>query len=143
MPTLLLVWLLWLLPSAPPTETQLRTILTTQAAAWNRGDVAAYMRGGYWVSDSLVFVGGAAGPTYGYAATLARYRKRYPNAARMGRLTFKLHQVRVLPGGRAAFVVGGWALARTAAAGGPASGAFTLLFERKAGRWVIVADHSS
>ncbi len=143
MPTLLLICFLWLRPAAPPTETQLRAVLAAQAAAWNRGDVAAYMRAGYWVSDSLVFVGGAAGPTYGYAATLARYRKRYPDAARMGRLTFTLHQVRVLPGGRAAFVVGGWALARTAKAGGPAGGAFTLLFERKAGHWVIVADHSS
>ena len=128
-------------PTAPATDTpaQLRTILTAQADAWNRGDVAAYMAAGYWQSDSLLFVGND-GYTRGYGATLARYQRRYPDAATMGQLTFSDLEMRVLSG-EAAFVAGHWALARTAAPN--VGGAFTLLFRRKAGRWVIVADHSS
>lgn len=124
-------------PPAAPAE-QIRAILATQAAAWNRGDVAAYMQAGYWPSDSLLFVG-QNGPTYGYQATLDRYRQRYPDAARMGQLTFDGLQIRLLSPA-SAFVVGRWALQRAA---GNLAGYFTLLFQKKQGRWVIVADHSS
>ena len=126
--------------SPPPTtdEQLIRAALAEQAAAWNRGDLAAYMAGGYWESDSLLFVG-ASGPTYGYAATLARYRQRYPDAARMSQLTFEVLSIRRLsPDHR--FVVGKWALTREKDA--PA-GFFTLLWAKKQGRWVIIADHSS
>lgn len=128
--------------AAPPPpdadETAIRAALTAQADAWNRGDIGAYMAAGYWQSDSLVFVG-SSGPTRGYAATLARHRQRYPDAARMGRLTFEILEVRRLSDVYR-FVAGKWALQRKDDA--PA-GAFTLLWAKKNGRWVIVADHSS
>ncbi len=125
-------------PPGDADEQFIRAALTEQAAAWNRGDLAAYMAGGYWESDSLLFIG-AGGPTYGYAATLARYRQRYPDAARMGQLTFEILEVRRLSATHR-FVVGKWALKREKDA--PA-GAFTLLWAKKQGRWVIIADHSS
>lgn len=127
-------------PPPPPDadEQAIRAALAAQAVAWNRGDLANYMAAGYWESDSLLFVG-SSGPTRGYAATLARYRQRYPDAARMGQLAFEVLEVRRLsPTYR--FVVGKWALTRAA---GDVAGAFTLLWAKKAGRWVIVADHSS
>ena len=113
-------------------------LLTTQTAAWNRGDVAAFMQG-YWTSDSLVFIG-KRGPTYGYQATLANYRKNYPTPAAMGQLDFSQLRVTPLAPG-AAQVVGHWHLAHPAA--GDEGGQFLLVLRKIAGQWVIVADHSS
>jgi len=45
-------------------------VLTTQTAAWNRGDIPGFMQG-YWQSDSLVFIG-RKGPTYGYFLLVLR-----------------------------------------------------------------------
>jgi ketosteroid isomerase-like protein len=113
-------------------------VLTTQTAAWNRGDVAGFMQG-YWQSDSLVFIG-KRGLTYGWQPTLDNYRRNYPDAAAMGQLTFSnLHITPV--SAQAAHVVGRWHLTRPAA--GDLEGHFLLVFRRLAGRWVIVADHSS
>ncbi|GAB2463771.1 hypothetical protein GCM10011375_15760 [Hymenobacter qilianensis] len=113
-------------------------VLTTQTAAWNRGDVSGFMQG-YWQSDSLVFIG-KSGLTYGWQPTLDNYRRSYPDAAAMGQLTFS--NLRITPiSPDAAHVVGRWQLARPAA--GDLGGHFLLVFRRIAGRWVIVADHSS
>ena len=123
---------------APADELQIRTTLTTQAAAWNRGDLPAYMEG-YWQSDSLLFIG-KNGPQHGWQRTLANYQRSYPDAAAMGQLDFS--QLRVSPlGPEAAHVVGHWHLARPQK--GDLQGWFTLLFRKIDGRWVIVADHSS
>ena len=117
---------------------QIRQVLLAQTAAWNQGDVAGFMRG-YWHSDSLVFIG-QSGLTYGWQPTLDNYRRRYPDAARMGQLTFT--HLRVTPDGpTTAHVVGRWHLARPAA--GNLEGQFLLVFRYLDGQWVIVADHSS
>lgn len=118
-------------------EIAIRAVLQAQAEAWNKGDIVAYMDG-YWKNDSLLFIG-KSGPTYGHRATLERYRKAYPDAAAMGKLTFSDVSIRLLSG-HTAFVVGKWSLKR--AKDSPA-GYFTLLWERRDGKWVIVADHSS
>lgn len=123
----------------PPAEPAIRAVLAAQAAAWNRADIEGYMVAGYWQSDSLLFIG-QNGPTYGFNATLTRYRQRYPDAAHMGQLAFAVQQIRLLSP-RSAFVVGRWELKRPQAT--DAAGYFTLLFERRNNRWVIVADHSS
>jgi ketosteroid isomerase-like protein len=126
--------------TALPTGQQqnISRVLTTQTAAWNRGDVAGFMQG-YWQSDSLVFIG-KSGLTYGWQPTLDNYRRSYPDAAAMGQLTFS--NLRITPiSPDAAHVVGRWQLARPAA--GDLGGHFLLVFRRIAGRWVIVADHSS
>lgn len=112
-------------------------VLDVQSAAWNRGSIDEYMLG-YWNNDSLVFVG-KNGPTYGYTATLERYKKSYSDAAKMGQLHFDILQVKQLSADYY-FVLGKWALTRTA---GDLSGSFTLLFRKIKGEWKIVADHSS
>lgn len=125
-------------PFGPADELQIRTILTTQAAAWNRGDLPAYMEG-YWRSDSLLFIG-KNGPQHGWQRTLTNYQRSYPDAAAMGQLDFA--QLRISPlSAEAAHVVGRWHLARTQK--GDLQGWFTLIFRRIDGKWVIVADHSS
>jgi hypothetical protein len=112
-------------------------ILDRQTQAWNRGDLEGFMDG-YWESDSLMYIG-KAGVTYGYAATLQRYRQNYGDTARMGKLTFRILHVKRLSA-RNIQVVGQWSLRRSV---GDVGGHYTLLFRRMAGRWVIVSDHSS
>ena len=113
-------------------------VLTTQTAAWNRGDIPGFMQG-YWPSDSLVFIG-RKGPTYGWQATLANYQKSYPDAATMGQLDFSGLRVSVLTPG-AAQVVGRWHLARPTA--GDVQGYFLLVLRQIDGKWLVVADHTN
>lgn len=113
--------------------------LTTQTAAWNRGDIPGFMDG-YWKSDSLVFIG-RKGPTYGWQPTLANYQKSYPDAAAMGQLDFSgLRVTLVAP--TAAQVVGRWHLARPSALG-DLQGYFLLVLRQIDGKWVVVADHTN
>jgi uncharacterized protein (TIGR02246 family) len=118
-------------------ETEVRIVLAKQNAAWNRGDVDAFMVG-YWENDSLMFIG-KSGVTYGYKNTLANYKKNYPDTTVMGKLTFTLIKVKQLSP-EYFHVTGKYYLTRTI---GDASGHFTLLFRKINGRWVIISDHSS
>ena len=118
-------------------QTAVRNVLTKQNAAWNQGDVNAFMIG-YWENDSLMFIG-KSGVTYGYKNTLANYKKNYPDTATMGKLTFTLIQVKELSP-EYFHVTGKYYLTRTV---GDASGHFTLLFRKVNGKWIIVSDHSS
>jgi len=118
-------------------ETEIRNVLAKQNAAWNRGDVDAFMVG-YWENDSLMFIG-KSGVTYGYKNTLANYKKNYPDTTAMGKLTFTLIQVKQLSA-EYFHVTGKYYLTRTI---GDASGHFTLMFRKINGKWVIISDHSS
>lgn len=119
-------------------ERSIRSIMADQEAAWNRGDLPAFMQG-YWRSDSLRFIG-SRGLTYGWQTTLDNYRKGYPDRAAMGTLKFTILSVEKLSR-RSAFVIGKWHLARGEK--GDLSGHYTLLWRKIKGHWVIVADHSS
>ncbi|WP_035559773.1 YybH family protein [Hymenobacter sp. IS2118] len=116
----------------------IRTVLTTQAAAWNRGDIPGFMQG-YWKSDSLVFLG-RKGPTYGWQQTLDNYQKNYPDAAAMGQLDFNGLRITVL-NPNAAQVIGRWHLARPVA--GDEQGYFLLIMRQIDGKWVVAADHTN
>ena len=118
-------------------EVEVRSLLAKQNAAWNRGDVDAFMVG-YWENDSLMFIG-KSGVTYGYKNTLANYKKNYPDTTAMGKLTFTLIQVKQLSF-EYFHVTGKYYLTRTI---GDASGHFTLMFRKINGKWVIISDHSS
>ena len=118
-------------------ETEVRSVLARQSAAWNRGDIDAFMVG-YWENDSLMFIG-KSGVTYGYNNTLANYKKNYPDTTVMGKLTFTLIQVKQLSP-EYCHVIGKYYLTRTI---GDASGHFTLVFRKINGRWMIISDHSS
>lgn len=118
-------------------EQSIRAILDNQTKAWNRGDLEGFMKG-YWENDSLMYIG-KNGVTYGYAQTLASYKKNYGDAARMGQLTFRIVHVNKLSK-EYYQVVGQWNLKRSA---GDVGGYYTLLFRKIKGEWVIVADHSS
>ncbi len=118
-------------------EAAIRKMLSAQVSAWNSGNVEGYMKG-YWESDSLLFIG-SKGPTWGYAGTLARYKKAYPDKEHTGTLTSTVLSLKRLSPDYY-FAVGKWALSRQA---GDVSGSWTLLIRKIKGQWVIVCDHSS
>ena len=125
--------------SAQSPKLAIRKVMADQAADWNRGDIAGFMKDGYWNNDSLVFVN-QSGLTYGYVQTLANYKKRYDSPDKMGKLFFTLLSVKQV-GPDYCFVLGKWLLKRPAA--GDIGGTYSLLFRKIDGRWVIVVDHTS
>jgi uncharacterized protein (TIGR02246 family) len=118
-------------------EQAIRAVMASQEAAWNRGELEAFMDG-YWRSDSLRFIG-SRGLTYGWQQTLDNYKKGYPDQATMGKLKFTIISVEQLSR-KSAFVIGQWHLTRKA---GDVAGHYTLLWKKIGGKWLIVADHSS
>jgi TonB family protein len=118
-------------------ESAIRAVLDAQAAAWNRGDVEAYMDG-YDRSPNTEFVGGDS-ITRGWQEVLDRYKKRYDTRDKMGTLTFSDLKIDVLSGD-AALVLGRWRLKR---ASDEPHGTFTLLFRKTKAGWRIVHDHTS
>lgn len=120
-----------------PLETALRSLLSAQAAAWNRGDIEGFMQG-YWKSERTTFAS-SSGILRGWQALLNRYRHSYPDRAAMGRLEFSDLEITPL-GPDAALVLGRWGLAREKDSPG---GVFTLVARRFPEGWRIVHDHTS
>ena len=115
----------------------IRKTLSDQTAAWNRGDIPAFMNG-YWQSDSLMFIG-KSGITYGWSKTLENYKRNYPDPTAMGQLSFTIIEVKNLSP-EYYHVTGKWHLERSI---GNLDGHFTLLFRKINGQWLIISDHSS
>ncbi|HVI48289.1 MAG TPA: DUF4440 domain-containing protein [Chitinophaga sp.] len=116
---------------------KIEALMSVQTSAWNKGDINAFMQT-YWKSDSLLFVG-KNGVTYGWQATLDRYKKVYPDTTAMGKLDFKLLEFKSLAPG-VFLVIGKWHLQRSI---GDLQGHFSLVLKKISGEWKIVADHSS
>jgi ketosteroid isomerase-like protein len=112
-------------------------VLQDQQAAWNRGDVDAFLIG-YWHSPELTF-SGSSGVSRGWDGVLARYKKNYPDRAAMGQLDFSGVEFRFL-GPEAALVLGRWHLKRGS---GDIGGVFSLVWERFPDGWKIIHDHTS
>ncbi len=121
----------------PPQVAVFQELLTSQAAAWNRGDIDGFMEF-YWKSPQLSFSSGGT-TTWGWEQTRDRYKSRYPTKERMGRLTFSGLELISL-GDSAALVLGRWQLARP---GDQPQGNFSLVFRQLDGQWRIVHDHTS
>jgi hypothetical protein len=119
-------------------KAEILSILNHQTERWNVGDIDGFMKG-YWENDSLMYIG-KNGVTYGYKATLDRYKKTYSDKAKMGTLKFDIIKVSFI-GKDGCWVLGKWHLYRPEA--GDIGGYYTLLWKKINGKWVIVADHSS
>ena len=119
------------------TEAQIRCVLEMQSAAWNRGDLEAFMQG-YWKSEETEFVG-ASGITRGWQAVLDRYRRNYADGKAMGRLSFSNLEVHIICPD-AAFAIGNFQLEREK---DRPAGIFTLNFRKFKEGWRIVADHTT
>lgn len=134
---LLMLFSYTLLHAAP--EDEIRKALQASQDAWNRGDIPTFMSY-YENSPETTFVGRSV--TTGFEQVLERYKKGYPNREAMGELTFTILKVRVLDNANA-IAIGRFALKRTPAGGGAASGIWTLVFHKGGSGWKIVHDHTA
>lgn len=117
----------------------LRKVLDDQTAAWNRGDLVAFMQG-YWHSSEVTFFSGDT-VIRGWEATLQRYRNKYQSTDKdMGRLSFTDENIQMLSS-NAAVVTARWHLEMSD--GKKLEGLTTLLCKRLPEGWRIVHDHSS
>jgi uncharacterized protein (TIGR02246 family) len=112
-------------------------VLQAQQAAWNRGDVTAFLEG-YWKSPDLTF-SGSGGVTRGFDGVQARYKRNYPDHAAMGELQFSDLEFRFI-GPEAALVLGKWHLKREK---GDVGGVFSLVWQKFPEGWKIIHDHTS
>jgi len=128
--------------SAAPTQTksataQIRSVLSAQQEAWNRGDIDRFMNG-YARSASTVFVSEDT-IRRGWETVRERYREKYSDRTKMGTLAFSDLDITLLSPD-AAVVLGRWSLKR---ANDQPHGRFTLIFKRLPEGWRIVHDHTS
>lgn len=129
-------------PAPAAIATEARSLLETQAAAWNRGDLDAFCA--VYADDALFLT--AFGLTKGRDEVLARYKARYPDAGARGVLSFEVLSVDVLapvPAKKEADGIGLVARWKISHADKPAAEGLTLLtLVRFPGGWRIVHDAS-
>ena len=122
-----------------PTQAAIRQVLDDQTAAWNRGDLDAFLDG-YWRSPRVVFQSGGTRHD-GFDAMRDRYRQRYQaDGKAMGQLAFTGLEIEPLAPD-AAFVRGRYNL--TMPDGSHPTGLFTLIMRRLDTGWKITHDHTS
>lgn len=145
--TVLLVFLSLLAPLAirteePSPEAQVAALLRMQAEAWSRGDLEAFTS--VYAEDAAFLT--ANGLTRGRRDVLERYRKRYPDAAAMGKLTLEVIETRVFPPRKDAAgvsVAARWRLEYPGQADRKTAEGLTLIvLRRTATSWEIVQDAS-
>ncbi len=128
-----------LLGSGDQDRIDIQSVLDNQVAAWNRGDLEAFMQG-YWNSPDLSFFSGNS-TVSGWQSTLERYRNRYQAEGKeMGKLEFRDIRIELLSSD-AAFVRGRFVL--DFATGEQPTGVFTLIVRRFPEGWRVVHDHTS
>jgi len=120
-------------PSLP--ESQIRTLLSDQAAAWNRGDLPAFCA---VYADDATFIS-PSGLTKGRQAVLDRYLKKYVDKAGMGSLTLEIEELRAASDSSAS-VVARWTLAWPDKP--KAEGLTLLVLSKTKDGWRIVQDAS-
>jgi uncharacterized protein (TIGR02246 family) len=134
-----------LVPAQTADESAIRTAITAQTEAWNRGDIPAFMQA-YEDKPETTFIGTSL--RKGYQPILERYQKAYSNPAQMGKLTFNDVEVRLLPAScgqtELAVVTGRFHLERSEK--GEATkddGIFSLVWRKGPHGWKILLDHTS
>jgi uncharacterized protein (TIGR02246 family) len=116
-----------------PTQ-DVHTFLSEQVAAWNKGDLEAFTSS---YAEDATF-NSPTGVTKGRDQVLARYKKRYPDKAAMGTLSFELLETRAQSS--AVSIAAKWTLTYP---NKPAASGHTLLVIHPRGTsWMIVQDAS-
>lgn len=118
------------------TNAEIRSVLTAQEQAWNRGDIDAFTNG-YAKSADTIFVGSDF--QRGWQNVRDRYAKVYDSREKMGALSFSDVKVTLLSSD-SALVFGQWQLQR---AKDKPHGWSTLIMRKLPEGWRIVHDHSS
>lgn len=120
-------------------DSEIRSVLNEQAAAWNRGDLNSFMDG-YLRSSDTSYVSGDC-DIHGFDAIKERYQKRYgDDTSSMGKLTFSDLKVTSL-GKTSALATGHFLVVRHDKP--DANGVFTVIFVRSGGKWKVIHDHTT
>ncbi len=127
-------------PADAAIKAQITKVLDDQVNAWNLGSIDKFMDG-YWRNDSLRFASGT-NITYGWQATLSRYKSLYSDRASMGTLSFSDMVIDVLSPD-AAIVFGRFRTKGVSSSGADSTGLFTLTLRKISGNWRITSDHTS
>ena len=126
----------------PSPEAQVAALLRTQSEAWSRGDLEAFTS--VYAEDAAFL--SPSGLTRGRREVLERYRKRYPDAAAMGKLTLEVLETRLFPQGKeaaGASVAARWRLEYPGQADRKTAEGLTLIVLRRTAKsWKIVQDAS-
>ena len=118
-------------------ESAIRDVFEAGCAAWNRGDLDAYLAG-YWDSDQTIWISSGY-LRRGRKAIVATYKSRFSTPQQMGRLTLADLELDILtPTDAVAF--GRWKLGLDQE---PSTGFFTVRLKKVEGTWFYVCDHSS
>src|SRR5438094_7845586 len=80
--------------SSPDSAEAVRAVIQAQQAAWNRGDIAAFMDG-YERAETTTFVSGDE-LMRGWQTVLERYKQHYNSREQMGTLTFSELDVKAI-----------------------------------------------
>ena len=124
---------------ATSSEVEIRIVLADQQAAWNDGNIEAFMTAyeesvdTSFISDKLI---------KSYETVFRRYREAYGEDGTMGKLAFSDLDFRILNVDHA-LVTGRFHLTRDAEADGDSRGIFTLVWARIDGKWKIIHDHTT
>ena len=130
----MLAYALTLMLGAADGGHEVLALLERQSAAWSKGDLDAFCS---IYADDAVFVS-PSGVTRGRAEVLARYKKKYPTAAAMGKLT--LSPIDVRESTDAVSVAAKWTLEYPDKPA--ATGHTVVVFRRTQNQWRIVHDAS-
>ncbi|HUZ93994.1 MAG TPA: nuclear transport factor 2 family protein [Edaphobacter sp.] len=114
-------------------------VLLTQEAAWNRGDIDAFVQTYKDAPDTLMVTHQIS---HGFAGLVEEYKHDYPTKAAMGTLAFSELEARPLDA-NFAIVVGKYHLERAKKEGGNAEGVFSVVLEKTDKGWKIVLDHTT
>jgi ketosteroid isomerase-like protein len=114
-------------------------VLLTQEAAWNHGDIDAFVQTYKDAPDTLMVTHQIS---HGFAGLIEEYKHDYPTKAAMGTLTFSELEARTLDA-NFAIVVGKYHLERGKKDGGKAEGVFSVVLEKTDKGWKIVLDHTT
>lgn len=124
-------------PSDP--QRDIGAMLQRSANDWNHGDLAGFMSD--YARDSLTSYVSGGHVQYGWQPLYDRYERNY-FAAGKSRDSLAFEELRVRPLARDfAFATARFKLMRGDSV--VASGPFTLVLQRQAGRWQILHDHTS
>jgi uncharacterized protein (TIGR02246 family) len=128
--------------SAAEDEAAIRAAITSQAGAWNQGNIDGFMQA-YEDSKDTTFVG--QNTHKGYQQVLQRYKDNYSGPAEMGKLSFSDIDVRLLPNGcgktELALATGRFHLDNTTKS--KKEGVFSLVWRKGPHGWKIILDHTS
>ncbi|MGW8136420.1 YybH family protein [Sphingomonas zeae] len=122
-------------PAADPAEAAIRAAMQASAAGWSAGDLDRFMA--IYAADAIFVTGN--GLIRGKPAIADNYRKSFAGGANSrGQLRFDFLDLKRI--GDRRILIARWNLSGGAKT---ESGMTSLVFERRADGWKIVADHSS